>query len=95
MHYGIYCQHKLKGAAAIQTTPDDVRTPLLPADFNWEDCLTLPAVGTACLSEVPAKALDIMVAAISIRYLVFRDPWVLQTQNEEFLIQAELGIQGG
>ena len=64
-------------------------------DFGWEDCLTLPAVGTACLREVPAKALDIMVAAISIRYSVFRDPWVFQTQNGEFLIQAELDIQGG
>lgn len=36
--------------------------------------LTLPAVGTACLREVPAKDLDIMVAAIAIRCQVFRSP---------------------
>lgn len=48
------------------------------ATLHWQtsagkNCLTLPAVGTACLSEVPAKALDIMVAAIALLYWVFRD----------------------
>lgn len=62
-----------KGVAAAHIGFHTSHRPPEFAISSWGGCLTLPAVGTACLSEVPAKALDIIVAAIVLGYLIFRD----------------------
>lgn len=45
-----------------------------PAGIRFgQGLLTLPAVGTACFRDVPAKAFDIMEAAISLRWVGLGD----------------------